>query len=134
MLDNDIPEEINYSESFKLKKNAPPPPPIDDDIDEDLPVTESIEFKRRNRNKSPELSKVIDEADGDEVVHVNIPDSDNFKHINKLIKGRKDELETPMYQFTHVRTPNTISKASQKLTGLQKCDKSLVLTDNEKIK
>ena len=131
MFENDIPEEINYSESFKIKKEGPP---VDEDIDEELPVTESMEFKRRRNNNSPELSKVIDEVEiGNEEVS-KVPDKEEFKHINKLIKGNKDELEMPRYQFTHVKTPNTITKTSQKLSELQKYENNLVLTDDEKLK
>ena len=56
--DNEIPEEIEYSETFKMKKK--PPPPIDNDIKEELPVTESQEWKKRL--KDPGMSKVIDET------------------------------------------------------------------------
>ena len=89
MLGRDIPEEINYYEAYKKKKIAPP---IDKDIIEELPVTESMEFRRRLLNNSPELSKVIDETEGEKSEKQSVPISNDFKNINKLLKGRKSNI------------------------------------------
>ena len=127
MLDNDIHEEINYYEAFKNKK----PPPIDNDIIEDLPVTQSTELKRKQQNNSPELSKVIDETEGEVADGQSVPNSKDFKNINKLLKGRKGNIDLQEKNFIHIKTPIKTPNKAENLTEFQKYEKNISKTESK---
>ena len=83
--DYDIPEEIEFN--APLKKHDPIMP-IDNNISENSPVTESYDFKRKRKGHSPEMSKVVDETEKAEDSIANIPDSEEFSNLNKLLRGK----------------------------------------------
>jgi hypothetical protein len=107
----DIPEEIEFSETFRQRKDPNYGPPIDNDISEEIPVTESQEFRRRRNNESPELSKVVDETENNRKT---IPDREEFTYLNKLLKGNKDEIEVPGIHYTHTKVPQFNARKSPK--------------------
>lgn len=122
MLDNDIPEEINYYEAYRNNKK---PPPIDNNIIEELPVAQSKEFKAKLRNDSPELSKVIDETEGEVGNEQSVPNSKDFKNINKLLKGRKANVDLNPKNVIYIKTPQRTSNKADNLTEFQKYEKIL---------
>jgi hypothetical protein len=79
---NEIPEEIEFSQSFKNNRLLP----IDTDIPEEIPITESQELGVRNRQFVPEMSKVVDETEH-ETSNTNI-DSNQFPFLYKIVNGK----------------------------------------------
>lgn len=79
---HDIPEEIELNQTLNKNKQLP----IDTDIPEDIPVTESLELGVRNRQYVPALSKVVDETEH-ETSNSNI-DSNQFPYLYKIVNGK----------------------------------------------
>ncbi|CAI2368114.1 unnamed protein product [Moneuplotes crassus] len=105
----EIPEEIEFTESFRKGNDLNEGPPIDDDIDEDLPITESQEWKKRRDKHNPSLSKVVDETIIEENEQA-IPDVEEFKNLKKLIMGP----EVPTTSSSVKKNKFSISSKSSK--------------------
>lgn len=105
MLDeNDIPEEINYFETIKLKNKAALP--IDMNIHEELPVTESQEWAKIRDKRNPNLSKVIDET--------HIYDKDEHKLTEEFKMFNYDE------EFKNKHSPTNQKFTSRKRQPIKK--------------
>lgn len=99
--ENDIPEEIDYNQSFKPGRSNNPIP-IDDNIVEELPVTESQEWKRIRDSKNPKLSKVVDETviHGDKDEQKDVPKTEEFTFLNKIINPSHNETSSSSRRYS----------------------------------